>query len=111
MRPGNFFHLRPISRYDTLVIDNGLPIEDYCFNWDEKKSKCSRKIYHNVPYDAYEEEKIVELEAAIRDAGINLDSTWDKIDTLKMLHNGKFDMKSSLKVTLIFIETGSWDSQ
>lgn len=65
-----------------------------------RSSKRGRRIFHNVEYDAFEEQKLKELEEELeKNKEIKLWEHWTRVESLKMLYNGNFEIKKALEVT------------
>jgi hypothetical protein len=59
--------------------------------------KAVRKVFSDVKYLDDELEKLKEFEEMIAKDQVQLPSDWTKVDTIRMMYSGKFELKKSLK--------------
>lgn len=78
--------------------------------WARKKKR-GRRIFHNVEYDKFEEDKLKELEDALEEhKEIDLWEHWTRVESLKMLYNANFNIKKALEVSRNFENRFIWIS-
>ncbi|CAD8063213.1 unnamed protein product [Paramecium primaurelia] len=88
----NFDYLRPTQNLVDAIVHDAQYIKR------KERSKSQRRIWENVPYDAYEKEKMADFMKIVTKNKIALPQNWTDSDTLKMVYCGKFKDKNYLKV-------------